>query len=302
MLLRTVRDDSQALGHRAAAARSILKCRSDSALVARVTYLTARQRRWETSSSRWSRAARLSSRAETVSNSIGALFPASVLAFLSDRTVRFGLKTRPKQRNLPRIGTSLTCLSNFRVTGNEMRDLRLASPGGHSGQRLISPIGHLRVAPLNDHRVSSPSDSEIRVHSPSEFSCPLLPFVSVIYRPVGYSDFHGDLSMARARGRRTINFAHGELSRSGETEVFRRKNANFLLCGLAVRRDAINTPSVYRNTSWSRSRWRRERFNGLEKKKECRVTSVTIIIIMSLQTSRRAWNEREEHAILTNVN
>ncbi|XP_026828633.1 uncharacterized protein LOC105277793 isoform X4 [Ooceraea biroi] len=54
------------------------------------------------------------------------------------------------------------------VTGNEMRDLRLASPGGHSTQRLISPIGHLRVAPLNDHRVSSPSDSEIRVHSPSE--------------------------------------------------------------------------------------------------------------------------------------
>ncbi|XP_070520432.1 uncharacterized protein [Cardiocondyla obscurior] len=54
------------------------------------------------------------------------------------------------------------------VTGNDMRDLRLASPGGHSTQRLISPIGHLRVASLNDHRVSSPSDSEIRVHSPSE--------------------------------------------------------------------------------------------------------------------------------------
>ncbi|XP_039302148.1 uncharacterized protein LOC105199142 isoform X3 [Solenopsis invicta] len=54
------------------------------------------------------------------------------------------------------------------VSGNDMRDLRLASPGGHSTQRLISPIGHLRVASLNDHRVSSPSDSEIRVHSPSE--------------------------------------------------------------------------------------------------------------------------------------
>ncbi|XP_011705953.1 PREDICTED: uncharacterized protein LOC105461165 [Wasmannia auropunctata] len=54
------------------------------------------------------------------------------------------------------------------VTGNDMRDLRLASPGGHSTQRLISPIGHLRVTSLNDHRVSSPSDSEIRVHSPSE--------------------------------------------------------------------------------------------------------------------------------------
>ncbi|XP_067214644.1 uncharacterized protein kmr isoform X3 [Linepithema humile] len=54
------------------------------------------------------------------------------------------------------------------ITSSEMRDLRLASPGGHSTQRLISPIGHLRVASLNDHRVSSPSDSEIRVHSPSE--------------------------------------------------------------------------------------------------------------------------------------
>ncbi|XP_018353508.1 PREDICTED: uncharacterized protein LOC108755157 isoform X2 [Trachymyrmex septentrionalis] len=54
------------------------------------------------------------------------------------------------------------------VTGNDMRDLRLASPSGHSTQRLISPIGHLRVTSLNDHRVSSPSDSEIRVHSPSE--------------------------------------------------------------------------------------------------------------------------------------
>lgn len=71
---------------------------------------------------------------------------------------------------------SLTCSSNFRVTGNDVRDLRLASPGGHSTQRLISPIGHLRVASLNDHRVSSPSDSEIRVHSPSKFS-----FVSIIY-------------------------------------------------------------------------------------------------------------------------
>ncbi|EFN70178.1 hypothetical protein EAG_01495 [Camponotus floridanus] len=54
------------------------------------------------------------------------------------------------------------------VTGNEMRDLRLASPSGHSTQRMISPVGHLRVASLNDHRVSSPSDSEIHVHSPSE--------------------------------------------------------------------------------------------------------------------------------------
>ncbi|KYM87184.1 hypothetical protein ALC53_03596 [Atta colombica] len=54
------------------------------------------------------------------------------------------------------------------VIGNDMRDLRLASPSGHSTQRLISPIGHLRVTSLNDHRVSSPSDSEIRVHSPSE--------------------------------------------------------------------------------------------------------------------------------------
>lgn len=69
---------------------------------------------------------------------------------------------------LLRIGP-LTCSSNFRVIGNDMRDLRLASPGGHSTQRLISPIGHLRVSALNDHRVSSPSDSEIRVHSPSKF-------------------------------------------------------------------------------------------------------------------------------------
>lgn len=61
--------------------------------------------------------------------------------------------------------------SDFRVTGNEMKDLRLTSPGGHSTQRLISPVGHLRVASLNDHRVSSPSDSEIRVHSPSKYPC-----------------------------------------------------------------------------------------------------------------------------------
>lgn len=79
----------------------------------------------------------------------------------------------------------LTCSSNFRVTGNDVRDLRLASPGGHSTQRLISPIGHLRVASLNDHRVSSPSDSEIRVHSPSKFS-----FVSIIYRPDTLHGFH----------------------------------------------------------------------------------------------------------------
>lgn len=78
---------------------------------------------------------------------------------------------------LLRIGP-LTCSSNFRVTGNDMRDLRLASPGGHSTQRLISPIGHLRVSSLNDHRVSSPSDSEIRVHSPSKFF-----FTSITYRP-----------------------------------------------------------------------------------------------------------------------
>lgn len=52
-----------------------------------------------------------------------------------------------------------------------MKDLRLASPGGHS-QRLISPVGHLQVASLNDHRVSS--DSEIRVHSPSKFIASLL--------------------------------------------------------------------------------------------------------------------------------
>lgn len=81
------------------------------------------------------------------------------------------------RRHFERSSTNrftLTCSSNFRVTGNEMRDLRLASPSGHSTQRLISPVGHLRVASLNDHRVSSPSDSEIHVHSPSKFSSPFL--------------------------------------------------------------------------------------------------------------------------------
>nr|XP_034196114.1 uncharacterized protein LOC117611843 isoform X4 [Osmia lignaria] len=54
------------------------------------------------------------------------------------------------------------------INSNEGKDQRLTSPGGHSNQRLISPAGALRVVSLNDHRVSSPSDSDIRIHSPIE--------------------------------------------------------------------------------------------------------------------------------------
>ncbi|XP_054014610.1 uncharacterized protein LOC128895750 isoform X2 [Hylaeus anthracinus] len=61
------------------------------------------------------------------------------------------------------IGTGSTMLNN-----NEGKDLRLTSPSGHSTQRLMSPAGALRVVSLNDHRVSSPSENDIRVHSPIE--------------------------------------------------------------------------------------------------------------------------------------
>ncbi|XP_029045417.2 uncharacterized protein LOC114877236 isoform X4 [Osmia bicornis bicornis] len=54
------------------------------------------------------------------------------------------------------------------INSSEGKDQRLTSPGGHSNQRLISPAGALRVVSLNDHRVSSPSDSDIRIHSPIE--------------------------------------------------------------------------------------------------------------------------------------
>ncbi|XP_076626292.1 uncharacterized protein LOC143344276 isoform X2 [Colletes latitarsis] len=61
------------------------------------------------------------------------------------------------------IGTGSAMLNN-----NEGKDPRLTSPSGHSTQRLISPAAALRVVSLNDHRVSSPSDNDIRVHSPIE--------------------------------------------------------------------------------------------------------------------------------------
>ncbi|XP_076664328.1 uncharacterized protein LOC143366817 isoform X3 [Andrena cerasifolii] len=61
------------------------------------------------------------------------------------------------------IGASSVTLNN-----GEGKDLRLTSPSGHSTQRLISPAGALRVVALNDHRVSSPSESDIRIHSPIE--------------------------------------------------------------------------------------------------------------------------------------
>ncbi|XP_066589573.1 uncharacterized protein [Prorops nasuta] len=60
-----------------------------------------------------------------------------------------------------RMGSAMT-------SNGDMRDSRLASPIGHSTQRLVSPAGHLRVVSPIDHRVSSPSDSERHVHSPSE--------------------------------------------------------------------------------------------------------------------------------------
>lgn len=55
---------------------------------------------------------------------------------------------------------------NCRLNNNDGKDIRLTSPSGHATQRLMSPA--LRVVSLNDHRVSSPSDSDIRVHSPSK--------------------------------------------------------------------------------------------------------------------------------------
>lgn len=124
------------------------------------------------------------------------------------------------KRGLPRIGL-LTCSSNFRVTGNDMRDLRLASPGGHSTQRLMSPIGHLRVTSLNDHRVSSPSDGEIRVHSPSKFS-----FVSIIYRSAWYSA-SGGVSFHFSMGRRPGEGDYSPTTTPENPALW--KNSNFCL-------------------------------------------------------------------------
>ncbi|XP_061932538.1 uncharacterized protein LOC108000905 isoform X4 [Apis cerana] len=62
------------------------------------------------------------------------------------------------------IGTGSGMLNS----NNDGKDVRLTSPGGHATQRLMSPAGALRVVSMNDHRVSSPSDSDIRVHSPIE--------------------------------------------------------------------------------------------------------------------------------------
>ncbi|XP_017752141.1 PREDICTED: uncharacterized protein LOC108545174 isoform X2 [Eufriesea mexicana] len=61
------------------------------------------------------------------------------------------------------IGTGSAILNN-----NDGKDMRLTSPSSLNTQRLMSPAGALRVVSLNDHRVSSPSDSDIRVHSPIE--------------------------------------------------------------------------------------------------------------------------------------
>lgn len=63
------------------------------------------------------------------------------------------------------IGTGSAMLNN---NNNDGKEIRLTSPGGHATQRLMSPAGALRVISMNDHRVSSPSDSDIRVHSPIE--------------------------------------------------------------------------------------------------------------------------------------
>ncbi|KAI4487873.1 hypothetical protein M0802_011761 [Mischocyttarus mexicanus] len=61
------------------------------------------------------------------------------------------------------IGTSIAQTNN-----NDMKNLKLLSPNSHPTQRLHSSSGHLRVIDLTDHRISSPSDNEIQVHSPIE--------------------------------------------------------------------------------------------------------------------------------------
>ncbi|XP_014612903.1 PREDICTED: uncharacterized protein LOC106791629 isoform X4 [Polistes canadensis] len=61
------------------------------------------------------------------------------------------------------IGTSIAQTNN-----NEMKNLKLLSSNNHPTQRLHSSSGHLRVIDLTEHRISSPSDNEIQVHSPIE--------------------------------------------------------------------------------------------------------------------------------------
>lgn len=73
-----------------------------------------------------------------------------------------------------RLISKLCRLNN---TNNDGKDIRLTSPGGHATQRLMSPAGALRVVSMNDHRVSSPSDSDIRVHSPSK---KIYPYISTL--------------------------------------------------------------------------------------------------------------------------
>ncbi|CAL7945512.1 unnamed protein product [Xylocopa violacea] len=66
------------------------------------------------------------------------------------------------------IRTGPVTASNHTTESNDI--IRLTSPSGHStAQRLTSPAGHLKVVSLNEQlRVSSPSDSDVRIHSPVE--------------------------------------------------------------------------------------------------------------------------------------
>lgn len=113
-------------------------------------------------------------------------------------------QTWPKQTFTNRLTDLFVQIS--RITSSEMRDLRLASPGGHSTQRLISPIGHLWVSSLNDHRVSSPSDSEIRVHSPSKFVTPLLLRLhNLPFRPILFPSVSTAILPSTGRPRKAIN-------------------------------------------------------------------------------------------------
>ncbi|KAK2581104.1 hypothetical protein KPH14_007925 [Odynerus spinipes] len=74
------------------------------------------------------------------------------------------------------IGTNVSQTNN-----NEMKDYKVSSPSGHQTQRLHASTGHLRVMGLNDHRISSPSDNEIQVHSPIERK---------VISPIGMLDSH----------------------------------------------------------------------------------------------------------------
>lgn len=88
------------------------------------------------------------------------------------------------------IGTNVGQTNN-----NEMKDLKVSSPGSHQAQRLHGSTGHLRVIGLNDHRISSPSENEIQVHSPIERK---------VISPIGMLDTHRNVVGGNMRGNQRV--------------------------------------------------------------------------------------------------